>query len=149
MLTQAVDQRRGTFHVGHQHRDKAGRKLHSWPQPTKLTLRLQLTGDEPDRHDPVPLGCVQQSLAGARAGVFVFELDLAESSEGVPDVSLVMDRQPPPAPGVHVGERPVGEVRPLASAEPGHATKILAATDAVRLEELTPLNASIKGRSGQ
>jgi hypothetical protein len=53
---------------------------------------LKLTGDEPDRNDAIPLGCVQQLLAGALSGAFVFEVDSVETSEGVTDVSLVVDR---------------------------------------------------------
>ena len=61
----------------------------------ELTFGLQLTGDEPDRHDPVLLGGVQQPLAGALPGALVLEPDLTEASEGVADMGLVVDRQPP------------------------------------------------------
>jgi hypothetical protein len=124
--TQAMDQGGGTFDVGHQHRHEAGRELHrfSCPEFPELTLRLQLTGDEPDRHDPVLLGRAQQPLAGTLSGAIVLEVDLAETSEGVPDVGLVVNRQPSPAAGVHVGERAVRKVGSLRRVESGHASTL-------------------------
>jgi hypothetical protein len=137
-LTQTMDQGGRTFDVRHQHRHEAGRQLYrlSCPELTELTLRLQLTGDEPDRHDPVLLGRVQQSLAGALSSAFVFEHDLAETSERVPDVGLVVDRQPAPAAGVHVGERAVRKIGSLRRVESGHDAT-LATRSSERVDVLT------------
>src|SRR2546425_784725 len=72
-------------------------------------LRLQQAGDEPDGHDAVLLRRVQQPVAGALPGGIVLEGDLVEPGQGIPHVGLVVDRQPPPAARVDVGERPIGE----------------------------------------
>ena len=92
-ITQAIDQGGGTsMSVISIVTKPDGRCTGSRAEFTELALRLQLTGDEPDRHDPVLLGCVQQSFAGALARPFVFEVDLAEASKGVADVGLVVNR---------------------------------------------------------
>jgi hypothetical protein len=59
-------------------------------------LGSQLAGDEPDRHDAVLLGRVQQPPARAVPGGVVLEGDLVEPGEGIPHVRLVIDRQPSP-----------------------------------------------------
>jgi hypothetical protein len=59
---------------------------------TDLSLGLQLTGDEANRNDPVPFGCVQQPLAGTLPGGLVFELHSIEASQSVTNVRLVVDR---------------------------------------------------------
>jgi hypothetical protein len=46
----------------------------------------QLTGDEPDRDDPVLPGGIEQALPGLAAGRLGLELDLLEAGEGVADV---------------------------------------------------------------
>lgn len=104
------------------------------PDPTQLDhqstgrgvspLRFELAGDEPDGHDAVLLGGVQQSLTGALSGCIVLEIDLLESGERVAHVRLVVDGKPPPAARVDVGECAVREARPFAGAEPGHALTI-------------------------
>ncbi len=118
-----MDQGGGTLDVGEQHRHEAVRELHrfSGDRLTELALGLQLTGDETDRHDPVLLGRVQQPLAGALPGALVLEPDLTEPGEGIADVGLVVDRQPPAAAGVDVGERAVRKVGSLRRIESGHA----------------------------
>ena len=135
-VAQAMDQRGGIFDVGHQHGHEAGGELHrrSSLDPTELELRSQLAGDEPDRHDPELLGRVQQPLAGALPGALVFEVDPTETSQRVADVRLVVDRQPPPAARVDVGERAVREFRSLRRIELGHERQryALARTSAMK-----------------
>ena len=53
------------------------------PAPADLPLGLELTGDEPDGHDPVPLGGVEQAGARPVPRRFVFELHLAEAGEAL------------------------------------------------------------------
>ena len=74
------------------------------PAVASAPLRLQLAGDEADRHDAVLLRRVQQPVARALPGGLVLEADLVEPGERVPHVRLVVDRQPPPAARVDVGE---------------------------------------------
>ena len=83
-------------------------------------LRLQLASDEPDGHDAVALRRVQQPLAGALPGGIVLEGDLVEPRECIAHVGLVVDRKPPPAARVDVGEGPVGKAGSLASLETRH-----------------------------
>src|SRR6266542_2448676 len=83
-------------------------------------LRTQLAGDEPDGHDAVLLGGVQEPLAGPLPGRVVLERDLVEPGEGVAHVRLVVDGQPSPAERVYVSERAVRQSRPVAVFEPGH-----------------------------
>src|SRR5207245_373680 len=77
-------------------------------------LRLQLARDEPDGHDAVLLRRVQQPRAGALPSGIVLESDLVEPGERIAHVGLVVDRKPPPAPGIDVGEGPVREPGSLA-----------------------------------
>ena len=49
-------------------------------------------------------------------------LALALRAQGVADVRLVVDGQPATALGVDVGERAVGQPRPVARPQPGHAS---------------------------
>ena len=94
---------------------------HEAPGRRSSPLRLQQAGDEPDGHDAVLLRRVQQPVAGALPGGIVLEGDLVEPGQGIPHVGLVVDRQPPPAARVDVGEGPVGEAGSLAGLETRHA----------------------------
>ena len=76
------------------------------------TLRVQLAGDEPERHDPVLLRGVEQPSARPVPSGVVLEADLVEPSERVPDVGRVVDRKTSPALRVDVRERPIREVGP-------------------------------------
>ena len=98
---------------------------HEAPGRRVAPLRLQLAGDEADRHDAVLLRRVQEPGARALAGGVVLEADLAEPGERVPDVRLVVDRQPPPAARVDIGEGAGGELGPLAGDQSRHASTIL------------------------
>src|SRR5207245_2587714 len=104
------------------------------PVPTQLDhettgrrvflLVLQLAGDEPDRHNAVLLCRVQESPAGALPRRIVLEGDLIEPGERVPHVRCVVDRQPPLAVSVDVGEGAIWEAGPLGAVEPGHVPTI-------------------------
>jgi hypothetical protein len=87
-------------------------------------LRLELPGDEADGYDAVLLRRIQEAYASALAGGLVLEGDLGESGQGVPHVRLVVDRQPPPAARVHVGESAGGEAGPFARSQSRHASTI-------------------------
>src|SRR6185503_18577948 len=80
----------------------------------------QLARDEPDGHDAVLLGRVQQALARELASRLVLEVDLGEPGQRIPHVRPVVDGQPPPAASIHVGERPIRKARPLAALEASH-----------------------------
>ena len=86
-------------------------------------LRVELAGDEPEGHDPVLLGRVEQPLPRSLTGRVVLEVDLVEPGERVADVGGVVDRKPSPTPGVDVGERPIREVRPFRRFEPRHGAE--------------------------
>ena len=77
--------------VGHEHRDEAARELGG--QDGCPLGHLELVGDEPDRHDPIPPGCVEQARPGSLPSGVVLEPDLAEPGQGVADVGLVVDRE--------------------------------------------------------
>ena len=87
-------------------------------------LGLQLAFDEPDGHDPVALGRVEQPDAGALPSVLVLELDLTESGEGVAHVGGVVNRQPPLTAGVDVGEGGVRELGAIHRVERGHVRTV-------------------------
>ena len=80
-------------------------------------LRLELPGDEADGHDAVLFRRVQEPCASALSGGVVFESDLIEPRQGVAHVRLVVDRQPPPAARVDVGEGAAREARSFAGSE--------------------------------
>jgi hypothetical protein len=115
-IAQLTEQDGRSFDVGHQQRDEPPGQAGGHLSP----LRLQLAGDEPDRHDAVLPGRVQQPLPCSLARGLVLEGDLVEPGQRVPYVGLVVDRQPPAAGGVDVGERPVGETRALAGLQSRH-----------------------------
>ncbi len=118
-LAQTSEQKGGTLDVGQEEGHRAGRERREVGRPV-AALRSELPRDEPDGNDAVLLCRVQQPPAGVLPGRVVLEPDPFEPAEGGPHVRLVVDRQPSPAIGVDVGERPVGEARPLTSAELGH-----------------------------
>ena len=91
------------------------------PEPS---LGPELAGDEPDRHDPVLLGRVQQTLSGPLPGGVVLESHLVEPGQGVPNVRLVVDGQPAVPFRVDVGEGAIWKTRPVTVAEPSHIPKI-------------------------
>ncbi len=74
----------------------------------------------PTGHDAVLLRRGEQLLAGALAGRLVLERHLLEAGEGVADVRLVVDREPPLPLRVDVGEGAVGQVSPLGRVELRH-----------------------------
>jgi hypothetical protein len=90
--------------VGEQEGDQANRQAAGRPP------RAELAGDEADRHDAVLLGRPQQAGAGPVARLVAFEAELVEAREGVPNVGFVVDRQPPVAARVDIGESAVGEL---------------------------------------
>ena len=83
-------------------------------------LRTELTAEEADRDDPVPLGRPQQPGPRPIARLGILEAGLVEPRQRVPDVRLVVDRQPPAAGGVHVGEGAVGQSGPPRRVQLGH-----------------------------
>ena len=87
-------------------------------------LLQQLAGNETDGNNAVFLRGVQQPLAGALPCRVVLEGDLIEPGKRVPHVRLVVDRQPPRAARVDVGERAVRQAGPPAGVKPGHAPTI-------------------------
>ena len=124
-VAQPIDEAGGVLDVGHQHGEEAGRQR-GRSAGTALpegALRVELAGDEAERHDPVLLGGVEQPLARSLAGRVVLEVDLVEPGERVADVGGVVDRKPSPTPGVDVGERPIREVRPFRRLEPRHGAE--------------------------
>ena len=87
-------------------------------------LRLQLAGDEADRHDAVLLRRVQEPGARALPGGLVLEADPAETGQRIPDVRLVVDRQAPPAARIDVGEGAGRQAGSFAGRESRHASTI-------------------------
>jgi hypothetical protein len=83
------------------------------------TLAMQVPVDEPDRHDPVSLGCVQQSFAGVIPGHVVLEGGSVETREGVLNVRLVVNWQPAPPTLVDISECAIRQAGPLAGSEFG------------------------------
>ena len=61
-LAQPFDEAGGVLDVGHQHGEEAGRQRGRFAGPTlpEGALGVQLAGDEPEGHDPVLLGGVEQ-----------------------------------------------------------------------------------------
>ena len=88
--------------------------------------RLELPGDEADRHDAVLARSDEQLLARALARRFVLECDLVEARQRVANVRLVVDRQPPAALRVDVSEGACGQLRALARIERAHGDRISA-----------------------
>ena len=88
----------------------------------ELALGLQLAGDEPDRNDAEALGRLQQTGAGLLPGRLVLEHDLVEAGQGVADVGGVVDRQPPAAACVDVGEGGGRQLGAIGGLEPGHVS---------------------------
>ena len=120
-LAEPMDQRGGALDVGHEHRDEPrGQRALAGPPAAEGAFGLQLAGDEPDRHDLVLLGRLQQPGPGPVPGRLVLERDLAEAGQRVADVGGVVDRQPSPSTRVDVGERPVGQAGALRRTEAGH-----------------------------
>jgi hypothetical protein len=118
-LAQTSEQEGGTLDVGQEEGHRAGRERREVGRPV-AALRSELPRDEPDGNDAVPLRRDQQPPASALPGRIVLEPDAFEPAERGPHVRLVVDRQPSPTLGVDVGERPIGEARPLTSPELGH-----------------------------
>jgi hypothetical protein len=118
-LAQTSEQKGGTLDVGQEEGHRAGRERREVGRPV-AALRSELPRDEPDGNEAVLLRRVQQPPASFLPRRIVLEPDPFEPAERVPHVRLVVDRQPPPTIGVDVGERPIGEARPLTSAELGH-----------------------------
>src|SRR5207245_10923822 len=74
--------------------------------------------------DAVLLRRVQQPRAGALPSGIVLESDLVEPGERIAHVGLVVDRKPPPAPGLDVGEGPVREPGSLARLATPHTRRL-------------------------
>ncbi len=115
-------QRGGALDVGHQHRHEPARQLVA-RTPPPLT-GIDLAGDETDRHDAVALCSPQQPRARTVTRRVVFELDLAEPGQRVADVRRVVDREPPVALRIDVGERSIRERSPVGRREPRHAATV-------------------------
>jgi hypothetical protein len=94
---------RRVLDVGQQQGDTAGR------QPK---LGAELAVDEPDRHDPVALGGLEEPRPRSIPRALVVEHDPVEASQRVADVGLVVDREKPPSVRTDVGERAVGQPGP-------------------------------------
>jgi hypothetical protein len=94
-------------------------ECHAWLRDG-LHLRAELAGDEADGHDPVLLGGVEEPLAGPFPGRFVLERHLVEALQGIADVRLVVDRQAPSSPRIHVREGALGQPRAFPGAELAH-----------------------------
>src|SRR5205085_11020627 len=82
-----------------------------------------------DRKDPVLPRGEEEPLAGLLLRVVVLEPNLAEARERRTHVALVVDREPPGAVAVDVGERPVGELPSLLRGQVGHRRKITTVSD--------------------
>ncbi len=109
-IAEAVNNPGRVLDVGEQERHCAGGQ-------GALALAAELAVHEADRHDPVLLGGLQEPPPGAIAGIVVLELHLVESGQGVANVRFVVDRQPPPTPGIDVGEGAVAQRPALPGAE--------------------------------
>ncbi len=89
--------------------------------PRPLT-GIDLAGDETDRHDAVALCSPQQACTSTVTRRVVLELDLAEPGQRVAHVRRVVDREPPVALRIDVGERSIRERSPVGRRQPRHAT---------------------------
>ena len=94
VVAQPAEEGGRVLDVGQEEGDEAGGKAghvrRTRPDPPDLSV------DEAHRHDPVLLGRIQQSFAGALLGRVVLEGNPAEAGQGVPNVRLVVDGQPAP-----------------------------------------------------
>ena len=108
---QALQQPGRSLDVRQQERHLAGRQLLFGPK-----LRV----DEPDRHDAVLLGRVQQPVARPVARRVVLERHLVKPRERVAHVRSVVDGQPPLAARVDVCKGAVGESRAFLRRERRH-----------------------------
>lgn len=84
----------------------------------QLPLRLQLSADEADGHDPMLLGSSQQPATCPVPRALVLERHLVEPRERISDVRGVVDRQTTSATRIDVCKGAVGELRALLRAEP-------------------------------
>src|SRR3954470_16387872 len=90
-LAEQVDETGGALDVGHEHGHEPGRQRGPTGPASALALRLQLTGNEADRHDLEPLRSLQQAGPSTVARRLVLELPLAEASQCVPHVPRVVE----------------------------------------------------------
>ena len=88
----------------------------------RADLRAELAAEEADRDDAEPLGRSKQPGPRPVAGGVVLEPDLVEPRQRIPDMGLVVDREPAAARRIDIGERAVGQSSALRGVQLWHRT---------------------------